>query len=230
MFVPEGDISELKAEVHSLKNRLRALGSVSIESIDEHQAVQERYSFLKDQQEDLLQAREQLTQVIKEMDAVSQERFRETFRVVQEEFQAIFSRLFGGGTAELVLTPAPEPEAVGLDIVARPPGKRLQNMNLLSGGERALTAISLLFALLRVKPSPFCVLDEIDAALDENNQERFAKLLQDFSRKTQFILITHRPASMEVADTLYGVTMNRANISQLVSVQLDAAVALDSHA
>lgn len=230
VFVPEGDISELKAEVHSLKNRLRALGSVSIESIDEHQAVQERYSFLKDQQEDLLQAREQLTQVIKEMDAVSQERFRETFRVVQEEFQAIFSRLFGGGTAELVLTPAPEPEAVGLDIVARPPGKRLQNMNLLSGGERALTAISLLFALLRVKPSPFCVLDEIDAALDENNQERFAKLLQDFSRKTQFILITHRPASMEVADTLYGVTMNRANISQLVSVQLDAAVALDSHA
>ena len=223
--VPTGDIGQMRAEVHTLKKRLQDLGPTSIGTIDEYAVVQERYGFLKEQQGDLVEAREQLNVVIEEMDEISSARFAETFRRVQQEFQAIFVKLFGGGTAELMLTPAPHQEDGGLEIAVRPPGKRLQNISLLSGGERALTAISLLFALLRVKPSPFCVLDEIDAALDESNLQRFTGLLQDFSEDTQFIVITHRPGSMEVADTLYGVTMNKANISQLVSVQLDDVAA-----
>lgn len=219
------ELAKLQAEVRTLKKQLQDLGPINIEAMGDYALVQERYDFLKEQQEDLLAAREQLHMVIEEMDEVSGTRFNQTFHQVQQEFQEIFVKLFGGGQAELMLTPADRPEDVGLEIAVRPPGKRLQNMSLLSGGERALTAISLLFALLRVKPSPFCVLDEIDAALDESNLKRFTELLKEFSVDTQFIMITHRPGSMEVADTLYGVTMNRANISQLVAVELDTAAA-----
>ncbi|NMB24697.1 MAG: chromosome segregation protein SMC [Firmicutes bacterium] len=217
------DMARLQTEVRTLKRRLQDLGPINTEAMGDYAVVQERYDFLKEQQGDLIEAREQLHMVIEEMDEVSGARFTQTFHQVQQEFEQIFVKLFGGGSAELMLTPAARAEDVGLEIAVRPPGKRLQNMNLLSGGERALTAISLQFALLRVRPSPFCVLDEIDAALDESNLKRFTELLREFSVDTQFIMITHRPGSMEVADTLYGVTMNRANISQLVAVELDAA-------
>lgn len=219
------DIKETRERIRVLKEEIRALGPVDTDAIAQYEAVRERYSYLQCQQEDLIDAREQLTQVIDEMDKVSNARFHETLTQVQTEFQSIFAKLFGGGRAELVLMDADELEEAGLDISVRPPGKKPQNINLLSGGERALTAMSLLFALLRVKPSPFCVLDEIDASLDESNLERFAQLLKDFARYTQFIVITHRPTTMEVADTLYGVTMNEAHISQLVGVQLDEAAA-----
>lgn len=223
--LPDGDAHKIRGQVRNLRRQLQSLGPVDTETIAQYAVVRERHDYLQRQRQDLIEAEEQLIQVIDEMDAVSGARFRETLDRVQGEFQDIFVHLFGGGSAKLILTEADELEAAGLEISVRPPGKRPQNLNLLSGGERALTAISLLFALLRVKPSPFCVLDEIDASLDESNLDRFTALLKDFGQDTQLIVITHRPITMEAADTLYGVTMNKANISQLVSVQLDEAAA-----
>ncbi|NLK07619.1 MAG: chromosome segregation protein SMC [Firmicutes bacterium] len=220
------EVDELKQKIRNLRNKLQDLGPVNLQAVEECVAVQERYDFLKKQQADLLEAKQQLHVVIEDMDEVSKTKFSETFREVQREFQSIFVKLFGGGAAKLHLSEAEKAEEAGLEISIRLPGKRMQNMNLLSGGERALTAISLQFALLRVKPSPFCVLDEIDATLDEGNLGRFAKLLSEFAQDTQLIMITHRLGSMEAADILYGVTMNRENISQLVAVQLEAAAAV----
>ena len=223
--LPAGNIEEMRARLRTLRDQLQALGPVNTEAVTQYEVVKERYDYLQRQQQDLVEAGEQLTEVIEEMDSVSRARFRETITAVQKEFQDVFAKLFGGGSARLVLLAAEQLEEAGLEISVKPPGKKAQNINLLSGGERALTAISLLFALLKVKPSPFCVLDEIDASLDESNLERFTKLLQDFGQDTQFIVITHRPITMEVADTLYGVTMDRSNISQAVSVRLDEAAA-----
>ncbi|NLY29726.1 MAG: chromosome segregation protein SMC [Firmicutes bacterium] len=224
--VMSGDAGQMRKKLRLLKEQIQALGPVDTGAIKQFEEVKERCGYLERQQQDLLEAERQLREVIAEMDTVCKARFKETFGAVQKEFQAIFAKLFGGGSAELVLIDADQLEDAGVDISAKPPGKKPQNINLLSGGERALTAISLLFALLRVKPSPFCVLDEIDASLDEGNLERFTQLLKDFTADTQFIIITHRPTTMEAADRLYGVTMNRAHISQLVSVQLDEAAAV----
>ncbi|NLA57281.1 MAG: chromosome segregation protein SMC, partial [Firmicutes bacterium] len=221
-----GDTAEMRRNLKILKEQIQSLGPVDTGAIQQFEEVEERYQYLQRQQQDLIEAERQLKQVIAEMDTVCKAKFKETFAAVQKEFQAIFGKLFGGGSAELVLIEAEQLEDAGVDISAKPPGKKPQNINLLSGGERALTAISLLFALLRVKPSPFCVLDEIDASLDESNLERFTQLLKDFAADTQFIVITHRPTTMEAADRLYGVTMNRAHISQLVSLQLDEAAAV----
>lgn len=223
--VPDGDIQEERRQIRILKDQIQLLGPVDTQVIGHFEAVRERYGYLQRQQEDLLEAKDQLGHIIEEMDAVSMTRFMETLEAVQKEFQIVFSKLFGSGSADLVLLHASRLEEVGLDIQVRPPGKKAQSINLLSGGERALTAICLLFALLRVKPSPFCVLDEIDASLDESNLHRFAVLLKDFTQDTQFIVITHRPTTMEAADMLYGVTMNKAHISQLVSVQISEAAA-----
>ena len=224
--IHRGDAAEMRRSLRMLKEQIQALGPVDTGAIQQFEEVKERYDYLQRQQQDLLEAERQLRQVIAEMDTVCKGRFKETFAAVQKEFQAVFAKLFGGGSAELVLMDADQLEDAGVDISAKPPGKKPQSISLLSGGERALTAISLLFALLRVKPSPFCVLDEIDASLDESNLERFTQLLKDFAQDTQFIVITHRPITMEAADRLYGVTMNRAHISQLVSVQLDEAAAV----
>ncbi|NLY52469.1 MAG: chromosome segregation protein SMC [Firmicutes bacterium] len=224
--VMPGDAAEMRRNLRMLKDQIQALGPVDTGAIHQFEEVKERCGYLQRQQQDLIEAERQLKEVIAEMDTVCKARFKETFAAVQKEFQGIFAKLFGGGSAELVLVEAEQLEDAGVDISAKPPGKKPQSINLLSGGERALTAISLLFALLRVKPSPFCVLDEIDASLDESNAERFAQLLKDFAADTQFIVITHRPTTMEAADRLYGVTMNRAHISQLVSVQLDEAAAV----
>jgi chromosome segregation protein len=224
--VPE-DILGTQNNVREFKRRIAMLGEVNIGAIDEYNRIYERYHFLSGQKNDLTEAKAILYQVIKEMDEEMSRRFESTFQLIRAQFSIVFAKLFGGGRADLVLS---EPDQVldsGIDIVAQPPGKKLQNLQLLSGGERALTAIALLFAILRVKPVPFCVLDEVEAALDEANVTRFAEYLREFSLQTQFIVVTHRKGTMEGADVLYGVTMEEGGVSKLVSVRLedgDAAV------
>ncbi|MBD2846117.1 chromosome segregation protein SMC [Paenibacillus sp. IB182496] len=218
--VPE-DVQAAGQEVRELKRRITMLGEVNLGAIDEHARVKERYEFLDEQKQDLIEAKTTLYEVIAEMDEEMGRRFRETFEAIRGHFVVVFAKLFGGGRADLVLA---EPDRVldtGIDIVAQPPGKKLQNLQLLSGGERALTAIALLFAILQVKPVPFCVLDEVEAALDEANVARFAQYLREFSGLTQFIVVTHRKGTMEEADVLYGVTMEEGGVSKLVSVRLD---------
>lgn len=210
----------LKRTMDDLRRQIRDLGLVNPGAAQEYERVQERCSFLQIQLEDLNSARESLQDVITEMDKLCRTKLWEVFQQVQVEFQKIFSQLFLGGTADLILT---DPESIlttGIDVMARPPGKKLQNLLLLSGGERALTAIALLFAIRKVKPTPFWVLDEIDAALDESNLQRFTELMEDFAKETQFLVVTHRPKTMEAAHTLYGVTMGEDAFSQIISVAL----------
>ncbi|WP_028545120.1 chromosome segregation protein SMC [Paenibacillus taiwanensis] len=218
--MPE-DIQAAQLEVKDLKRQISQLGEVNLGAIEEYERVHERYQFLSEQKNDLIEAKTTLYQVIKEMDDEMSKRFKHTFDAIRKQFVVVFSKLFGGGRADLVLI---EPDRIldtGIDIVAQPPGKKLQNLQLLSGGERALTAMALLFAILHVKPVPFCVLDEVEAALDEANVTRFAQYLREFSEQTQFIVVTHRKGTMEEADVLYGVTMEEGGVSKLVSVRLE---------
>lgn len=217
----EGSIEDAKTRLKLLKLTIDELGPVNLGSIEEFERVNERYSFLLEQQQDLLEAKETLHQVIAEMDEEMTNRFQHTFTQVRGHFQEVFRELFGGGEADLVLSDPSNILSTGVDIMARPPGKKLQHLALLSGGERALTAIALLFSILKVRPVPFCVLDEVEAALDEANVSRFAQYLKDFSEATQFIVITHRSGTMEEADVLYGVTMQESGVSRLVSVRLE---------
>ncbi|USB32130.1 chromosome segregation protein SMC [Paenibacillus sp. YPG26] len=218
--VPE-DITLTQAEVKELKRSISALGEVNLGAIEEYQRVSERYEFLSLQKNDLVEAKTTLYQVIREMDDEMSKRFKLTFDAIRREFGTVFTKLFGGGSADLVLLDPENLLETGIDIVAQPPGKKLQNLQLLSGGERALTAMALLFAILQVKPVPFCVLDEVEAALDEANVIRFAQYLREFSEQTQFIVVTHRKGTMEEADVLYGVTMEEGGVSKLVSVRLE---------
>ncbi|MFA5537112.1 MAG: chromosome segregation protein SMC [Bacillota bacterium] len=207
--------------VRELKGQIADLGTINPLAIEEFKRQQERFQFLSLQQQDLLKAKDGLYQIIAEMDKIMKQRFLETFKQVEVAFQEVFAYLFEGGKTSLELT---DKEAVlesGIEIIAQPPGKKMQNLSLLSGGERALTAIALLFALLKIKPSPFCVLDEIDANLDETNVDRFANYLKEFVTETQFILISHRQGTMEIADALYGVTMEELGISRLLSVKMN---------
>ncbi|WP_225999237.1 chromosome segregation protein SMC [Paenibacillus sp. BJ-4] len=219
--VPE-DIEGTQAEVQRLKHGISELGEVNLGAIEEYQRVHERYTFLDEQKSDLVEAKTTLYQVIREMDDEMSKRFKSTFDAIRREFGTVFSKLFGGGRADLVLLDPERLLETGIDIVAQPPGKKLQNLQLLSGGERALTAMALLFAILHVKPVPFCVLDEVEAALDEANVVRFAQYLREFSQQTQFIVVTHRKGTMEESDVLYGVTMEEGGVSKLVSVKLDS--------
>ncbi|CDQ40145.1 chromosome segregation protein SMC [Virgibacillus salexigens] len=212
---------EAQAIVNQLKQQIEGLGTVNLGAIDEYERIAERYNFLTEQQTDLVEAKQTLYTVIAEMDEEMIKRFGETFTKIKDEFAIVFQQLFGGGHAELKLTDPQNLLDTGVDIVAQPPGKKLQHLGLLSGGERALTAIALLFAILRVRPVPFCVLDEVEAALDEANVVRFAKYIKLFSQNTQFIVITHRKGTMEEADVLYGVTMQESGVSRLVSVRLE---------
>lgn len=211
---------EARKKVRLLKQSIEELGPVNTASIDEFEAVSERHAFLTDQRNDLLEAKETLESAIDEMDTEVTERFSSTFHAVSRQFGIVFKELFGGGRTELVLTDPDDMLRTGIDIVACPPGKKLQNLSLLSGGERALTAIALLFAILKVRPVPFCVLDEVEAALDEANVLRYSDYLKKFSTETQFIVITHRKGTMEGADVLYGITMQESGISKPVSVRL----------
>ncbi|RDY72185.1 chromosome segregation protein SMC [Halobacillus trueperi] len=215
------DIDKASTKVKLIKRAIEELGTVNLGAIDEYDRIKERYEFLKGQQDDLLEAKQTLHTVINEMDGEMKRKFEDTFTKIRAEFGEVFRTLFGGGRADLQLTDPNDMLETGVDIVAQPPGKKLQNMSLLSGGERALTAIALLFSILRVRPVPFCVLDEVEAALDEANVDRFAKFLKEFSEKTQFIVITHRKGTMEESDVLYGVTMQESGVSKLVSVRLE---------
>ncbi|MEF2965261.1 chromosome segregation protein SMC [Paenibacillus sp. M1] len=218
--VPE-DVTQTQGEVKELKRQISLLGEVNLGAIEEYQRVNERYQFLSEQKNDLVEAKTTLYQVIKEMDDEMSKRFKTTFDAIRREFVIVFSKLFGGGRADLILIDPDNLLETGIDVVAQPPGKKLQNLQLLSGGERALTAMALLFAILQVKPVPFCVLDEVEAALDEANVVRFAQYLREFSEQTQFIVVTHRKGTMEEADVLYGVTMEEGGVSKLVSVKLE---------
>ncbi|WP_085524004.1 chromosome segregation protein SMC [Tuberibacillus sp. Marseille-P3662] len=215
------DIEAARQEVKLLKRSIDELGTVNLASIDEYERVSERLTFLQEQKNDLIEAKQTLLDVISEMDEEVRSRFEYTFYSVQDQFKVIFQQLFGGGRADLALTDEHDLLNSGVDILAQPPGKKLQHLSLLSGGERALTAIALLFSILRVRPVPFCVLDEVEAALDEANVDRYAEFLKTFSQGTQFIVITHRKGTMEQSDVLYGVTMQESGVSKLVSVRLE---------
>lgn len=215
------DPDETRSTVEQLKQAIEQLGTVNMGAIDEYDRITERYTFLSEQKNDLVEAKQTLYSVIAEMDDEMKSRFGDTFNQIKEEFAVVFQQLFGGGRAELKLTDPKKLLDTGVEIVAQPPGKNLQHLGLLSGGERALTAIALLFAILRVRPVPFCVLDEVEAALDEANVSRFAKYIKIYSENTQFIVITHRKGTMEEADVLYGVTMQESGVSRLVSVRLE---------
>ncbi|MEI7027366.1 chromosome segregation protein SMC [Paenibacillus sp. y28] len=218
--VPD-DIEGTQAKVKDLKRQISALGEVNLGAIEEYQRVGERYEFLNTQKNDLIEAKTSLYQVIREMNEEMSKRFKTTFDAIRSHFVVVFAKLFGGGRADLILSEPDRLLDTGIEIVAQPPGKKLQNLQLLSGGERALTAMALLFSILHVKPVPFCVLDEVEAALDEANVSRFATYLREFSEQTQFIVVTHRKGTMEEADVLYGVTMEEGGVSKLVSVRLD---------
>ncbi|GIO21938.1 chromosome segregation protein SMC [Oceanobacillus sp. J11TS1] len=215
------NMEEAKVVVSQLKEKINQLGTINLGAIDEYDRISERYQFLKEQRDDLVEGKRTLYTVIEEMDVEMKERFQSTFSKIKEEFSQVFVHLFGGGHAELKLTDPTNLLETGVDIIAQPPGKKLQHLSLLSGGERALTAIALLFSILRVRPVPFCILDEVEAALDEANVIRFAKYVKQFSSETQFIVITHRKGTMEEADVLYGVTMQESGVSRLVSVRLE---------
>ncbi|MEW9667603.1 chromosome segregation protein SMC [Ammoniphilus sp. 3BR4] len=208
-------------QVNLLKKQIQGLGAVNIGAIDEYDRQSERLNFLTGQSRDLEEAKETLYKVIRDIEEEMSRRFLETFEQIRAEFQQVFTHLFVGGRADLQLSDPSQVLTTGIDIVAQPPGKKLQNLALLSGGEKALTAIALLFAILRVKPVPFCVLDEVEAALDDANVYRFAEYLRQFSGQTQFICVTHRKGTMEGADVLYGVTMQEFGVSKLVSVKLE---------
>lgn len=214
------DRQELAGTLKELKRQLAALGSVNLEAIDEYRQVRERHDFLSAQREDLLEAHTALQNVIKDMDEIMAKRFRDTFEQVNQNFGQTFVQLFGGGSAAMFLTEPDDPLMTGVDLLVQPPGKKLINYNLLSGGEKSLVGVALVLAIFQVKPSPFCILDEVDAALDEANVERFAEYIKMFKQKTQFIVVTHRQGTMEAADRLWGITMEKDGVSKIVSVRL----------
>ena len=214
------DSTELKKMVSSVKDEIKRMGNVNVNAIEEYKEVSERYEFLKGQHDDLIEAEQTLMGIIDELDAGMREQFSKGFATIQVEFDKAFKELFGGGKGTLELVEGEDILETGIKIIAQPPGKKLQNMMQLSGGEKSLTAIALLFAIQNMKPSPFCLLDEIEAALDDSNVDRFAKYLHKLTKNTQFIIITHRRGTMNAADRLYGITMQEKGVSTLVSVNL----------
>jgi chromosome segregation protein len=219
-FLSGEALESAEEEVRQLKKRIENLGPLNMMALEELKEAEERYEFLESQRQDLLSSIEDTTQAIREIDRLSRQQFMEAFRAINVHFAESFRTLFGGGTGELRLTDEEDPDS-GLDIVAQPPGKRLQNVLLLSGGEKALAALALLIAIFRYAPSPFCVLDEVDAPLDDTNVSRFTRLIRRMSANTQFILITHNKTTMEIAQAIYGVTMEEPGVSKLVSVKLE---------
>lgn len=212
-------VSEAKQVVNKLKVEIEALGPINMAAIEEFERISERHGFLSEQQTDLLTARQSLLTTMEDMDEEVSQRFATTFNAIKERFEKTFPKLFGGGKATITMSDASNILETGIDIIAQPPGKKLQHLSLLSGGEKAFTAIALLFAIIEVSPVPFCILDEVEAALDEANVVRFGKYLASFENETQFIVITHRKGTMEEADVLYGVTMQDSGVSRLASVK-----------
>jgi chromosome segregation protein len=214
------DIGEMKKLISGIKDDIKKLGDVNVNAIEDYRVLMERYTFMKTQHDDLVEAEKTLEGIIEELDTAMRKQFAEKFEEIKREFDKVFKELFGGGKGTLELIEGEDILEAGIRIIAQPPGKKLQNMMQLSGGEKSFTAIALLFAIQNLKPSPFCLLDEIEAALDEGNVNRFAKYLNKLTRSTQFIVITHRRGTMEQADRLYGITMQEKGVSTLVSVNL----------
>ena len=219
-------LSRAVKENREIRQRMAQLGDVNIGAIEEYRKVSERYDFLTEQRADISGSMDDLRGIIDDMDKTIRERFRENFNNVADNFEAVFRELFGGGSAQLVLENPDNPLESNIDIVAQPPGKKLQNINLLSGGEKTMTAIAMMFAVLRTKPTPFCILDEVEAALDDANIERFSAYLRNFN-EIQFALVTHQKATMEHADVLYGVTMPEQGVSKVLSLRLGDEFKLD---
>ena len=224
---PSGDEPSIREQLQKLRDRLARMGPINLAAIDEHRELEERHRFLTTQEEDLSKSVTSLKEIIARINRTTKDMFVETFRELQEKFSEVFARFFPGGRAELVLTePEPDPEGAqtseepGVDIAAQPPGKRLKSITMLSGGEKTLTAMALIFASFLIRPTPFCILDEIDAPLDEENIGRFAAVLRELSQNAQFIVITHNKRTMSIADSLFGVTMEEPGVSKLVSVRL----------
>ena len=221
LYKLEIDEKEARNKVSSLKKKIKNLGAINTGAIQEYDRISERYEFLLNQQNDLVNAENTLLEIIKEMDLVMQKEFLDTFKIIEKNFEETFKELFKGGEAKLELTDKSNLLETGIDIIACPPGKTLKNISLLSGGEKTFTAISLLFAILKSRTMPFCVLDEVEAALDDVNVESFGNYLLKLKEKTQFIVITHKKKTMEFANILYGITMQESGISKLVSVKLE---------
>ncbi|MBW8040791.1 MAG: chromosome segregation protein SMC [Planctomycetes bacterium] len=217
----EVDWEQVRGEMTELRAKIERLGNVNLDAIDEQKSLEERYEFLSKQVEDLNLSRAQLEQLINRLNKQSREKFRETFEEIRVHFQEVFRRLFGGGKADIFLEEAEDILEAGVEIMARPPGKQTRSISLLSGGEKALTAISLLFAIFKTRPSPFCFLDEIDAALDEANNERFNMMVREFQKDSQFVIITHAKRTMSIADVLFGITMQTKGVSKKISVRFD---------
>ena len=214
------NVAATSKQVKLLRDKIKNLGSINIDSIEEYKQTKQRYDFMCEQRLDLESSSTKLKKVIQDMTKIMKDQFAEQFKTINKNFGEVFSELFSGGKAELKLTDEENILECGIDIEAQPPGKKLQNMTLLSGGEKAFTAIALLFAILKINPAPFCVLDEIEAALDDVNVYRFADYLKKFTEHTQFLVITHRKGTMEAADTVYGITMEENGISKLLSMKL----------
>jgi chromosome segregation protein len=223
-------VPDPEAEIQRLRRQVRAMGAINPNAVEEYERQSERSKFLTAQKQDLETAREQILGAIEEIDLASKGIFQKAFIEIDAAFDEMFRRLFGGGSTELRLTDPNDILETGIEVMVQPPGKRRQNLLLLSGGERALTAAAMLLALLKIRPSPFCVLDEVDAPLDETNVGRFGAVLREFARQTQFIMVTHNRGSMEAADTLYGVTMQEKGVSRVLSCTLDDDLAQEAAA
>lgn len=217
----EFDLKAATARISELKSKIKSLGNINIDAIEEYKIIKERFDFLTEQTVDLEKAKGELEKIIDEMMTIMKKQFSEQFAVISKNFNNVFRELFGGGQAQLELADPEDIMETGVEIIAQPPGKKLQSLTLLSGGERAFTAIALLFAILKVRPTPFCILDEIEAALDDINVYRYADYLKKYSKKSQFIVVTHRRGTMEAANILYGVTMQEKGISKLLSLNID---------
>jgi chromosome segregation protein len=211
---------DLLSEIEDIRGRLERMGEVNLAAIGEYEELTTRFQFMSQQKDDLEKSMADLQQTIVKLNRICRLRFKESFEEINEKFETIFPRLFRGGKAKLVLTDDNDYLETGVDIIVQPPGKKLQSITLLSGGEKALTAVSLLFAIFLTKPSPFCFLDEVDAPLDDANIDRFNDLIKEMSEHSQFVLVTHNKKSMQVAQVLYGITMAEPGVSKVVSVRM----------
>jgi chromosome segregation protein len=217
----EIDWEAVRAEIADLRVKIENLGNVNLDSIGEQDSLEKRYEFLTSQVEDLNNSKAQLQQLINRLNRQSRDKFRESFEQIRTNFQQIFRKLFGGGKADILLEDSEDVLEAGIEIIAQPPGKETRSISLLSGGEKSMTAIALLFAVFKTKPSPFCFLDEVDAALDEANNERFNLMIKEFQKNSQFVIITHAKRTMSIADVLYGITMQTRGVSRKISVRFE---------
>ncbi|HOL32727.1 MAG TPA: hypothetical protein PK052_12190, partial [Anaerohalosphaeraceae bacterium] len=217
------DWEQVRQQIADLRSKIERLGNVNVDAIDQQKDLEERSQFLTAQVEDLHQSKHQLEDLIERINKESREKFALTFEQIRQNFQQLFRKLFGGGKADILLETPEDILESGIEIIARPPGKETRTISLLSGGEKTMTAIALLFAVFQSKPSPFCVLDEVDAALDEANNERFNLIVQEFKKQSQFIIITHSKRTMSIADILYGITMQTQGVSKKISVTFEEA-------